>query len=65
MQRCPAEDTIRLGVVLAVSPLAVLEHRALKDDGRGLGHEDAADDEQQKLRLEQDGHGAERPAKRQ
>src|SRR5262245_15268654 len=58
-----AEQPVRLRVFDAVARLAVLEHQSLEDHRRVLGRKHAADEEQQELRLEQDGDGAQGTAK--
>src|SRR5262245_11476316 len=64
VKRRALEHPIRFRVLVTVSALAVLEHRALQDHRRGLGDEDAAHNEQQKLGLEEDRHRTERATER-
>src|SRR5881296_448207 len=61
VQRRHAKHPVGVGVLLAVPPLAPAVHPHLQQHRHRFGDEHAARDEQQKLRLEHDGHAAERP----
>src|SRR5262245_57028676 len=60
VQRRSPKDAVGLRVVLPVSALAVLEDASLQNHGRCFRHENATNDEQQELGLEQDGHRTQR-----
>jgi hypothetical protein len=56
VQRRAQEYAMRLRVVRAIPCAPVLEHRALHDHRDRLRREDRADEQQQKLRFQQDRH---------
>src|SRR5258708_18241608 len=65
MERRTQEDAVLLRELQAVAALAILEHVALNDHGHHLGEEHHADEQQEKLRLEEDGNGSDRAAERE
>src|SRR5262245_33171379 len=65
MQRRSSKDAVAAGILSAIPPRAVLEHVPLQEDGQRFGDEHEADEREDELCLQQNGHGAERAAQRE